>query len=254
MTTILKTRLAVPSPFPSLHRFPFRPDVGDNPVEGFDRDLQIALCTDQLESLRERHAQLWVQLATPKPTRASGLRELKDIVKHHIRHASESTDFYATVDFITQSVHRLLSQRCGSRKMGLLQHLYDWDIVSHEHMVPGEFVFREFTSANSRFQGKPLLEPMAKWSLRALVAGTKRKRKEGTAAPSEVQALGGPLESDMPCPAAVYGMPGLTLERIPLEFYGLVRYEAAGLADELIPVSARARDLWPAYVDFRARL
>jgi hypothetical protein len=62
------------------------------------------------------------------------------------------------------------------------------------------------------------------------------------------------FESKMPCPAAVYGIPGLTLGDVPLAYFGLVRYEAAGLADELIPVSRRAKELLPGYLAFRREL
>jgi hypothetical protein len=240
--------------YPDLTAFAFRRDAHDDPVQGFNRDKQIGLCARQLEVLRDDMGPRWWSLNESGMSPSSGLQEVKHMVKHLIRHSSESVNFYATVDFITQETFSILQRLKQEHKHGsaLVSHLQQWGEFTHEHMVPGEVVFRLITELRTGFNDgrlAPLLGPL---SFRALVAGTKRRRKtDAVPKPTEASLLDGPYQSSLPDPSAINGMCGLRREQIPLQFYPLLRYDAVGLLPKLIPVSPRAKLLLPEYLRFK---
>ncbi|MEX5746210.1 hypothetical protein [Massilia sp. X63] len=214
---------------PDIKLFKFRDD--------FERAGQIGLCATSIEGIRAHLGADWQELAKPVGKRETRLREARKLVKHLIRVASESTDFYRTVDFISRAAAATVEQaRVRNQWKSLAGHLAPSAELTHEHMVPCEVVLRELAAAPAGVPLAGLLEPL---TYRALVC----KKKE-------IRTLDKPaLRSRLPALAET----GLAAapprqEPMPEAFKALMRYDAAGLLHELIPVSARAAHLKQAYL------
>jgi hypothetical protein len=98
-------------------------------------------------------------------------------------------------------------------------------------------------------------EVLGWFSFRALVAGTKRKRKTDMKGPAtEASRLDDQYKSELPGEPLdfVNGKAGVTLADVPPQFHSLLRYDAVGLLPQLIPVSRRAQLLLPDYFRFKA--
>jgi hypothetical protein len=212
----------------------------------FDLAGQLALCAGQLEMLRQTLGPTWALLGKPR-VRQAGLAEAKFLAKHLIRVASESVDFYATVDFITHDAYaRLDEMRRANGDRSLIGHLKNWDKLTHEHMVPGTAVLHAVTGLQSEEPILPVLEAL---SFRALISGTKRKSAAASVTEAHVLDVQHGLKSSLPAT-----LPGRLLDQgfkapseVPFRFWPLMRYDAAGLLPNLVPVTGRARSLLAAY-------
>ncbi|MGI4721127.1 MAG: hypothetical protein ACRYGO_07985 [Janthinobacterium lividum] len=224
-----------------------RCDVGWLPRnEGFDRNAQLALCAGQLEALRRTLGRDWPLLARPR-VRQAGLAEAKFLAKHLIRVASESIDFYATVDFVTRDAYeRLGEMRRANGDRALVGHLKNWDKLTHEHMVPGTAVLHAVCGLTP---DQPILPVLDALGFRALVSGTKRKRAGGGATDAYLLDVEHGLKSRLPAvpPATLLGRGYRETSGVPLHFWPLMRYEAAGLLPALVPLNERARNLLDEY-------
>jgi hypothetical protein len=144
---------------PNIKLFKFRDD--------FDRDTHITLCAASIEGIRDHLGKQWQDLLKPARQRDLRLREARNLVKHLIRVASESADFYRTVDFITRSAATTVeAARVANAGKALVGHLQPSSELTHEHMVPGEAVMRELLHAPA---GMPLAEVLEPLTYRALV-------------------------------------------------------------------------------------
>lgn len=221
----------------SIDLLAFRRDIEHDAENGFNRNLQLQMCARQLEALREAVGPRWAKLVTQQK-RSDGQAELKLFVKDLIRKSSESADFYATVDFITRDAYRHIdeqrAQHCHNRS--LRKHLANWDKLSHEHMVPGDVIFRTLIRSPCR-DLLALLEPL---SYRALLSGSKRKRKSSATNVTDIETLDSKYPSTVPEPRQIREFSQFELRNSPLKFWGLVRYDVAGLLENLIPISSRA--------------
>lgn len=228
----------------------------------FDHNEQAKLCARHLELLRADLASAW--WAYPKEERRQSARrgganwiegpwtrEQVGLAGHLIRHAGESADFPATVDFVTRATLEHIKASLGASRKRTTGNLKQWGLFTHEHMVPGQAVLRLLTDADhpgSRGDLQPLLSAL---SLRALVTGTKRKRTEGWTR-QEINALDARWSDNLPTPADIQGWQGaLRLVEVPAQYYGLMRYEAAGLLKELVPVSLRGKIVLAEYLAYR---
>lgn len=237
-----------------LSHYKFRADADQDPDNGFDRAQQLRLCAGQLEYLRREWAAEWSDLCAGQASAPAGLAEFKKQVKQHIHQASESVDVHTTVDFITRGVRERLnhlSSRHRNQK-SLLSHLTNSEFFVHEHMVPTEAAFSVLTNPALSFYTRPFAETLGQLCFRALV--TKRPKGVLSEEKFDIERLDSPqYRQGLPDPAELLRRPGLTLEEVPLEFYGLMRYEAAGLYDELIPARPRAADTLLRYAAYRSR-
>jgi hypothetical protein len=214
----------------------------------FNRAAQLAMCARQLHMLRRTLGDKW-PLLRQDDARDAGLAEAKDLAKRLIRVASESVDFYATVDFITQAAHgRLEDMRQESGGRSLIGHLNNTERLTHEHMVPGKVVLDTLTTLKPGARILPVLEAL---SFRALVS----KSPTGSTGWQLTDAYLLDVEFKLKCrlPAlqdTSLGARGFrTMDEVPFAFWPLMRYEATGLLDGLIPVNQRARDLLGAYAN-----
>lgn len=211
----------------------------------FDRNAHISLCAMQLEAMRTALGEKWAGLGN-RSVRAEGMAEAKSLVKHIIRVASESVDFYATVDFLTESSYRHLEsmKNAHRQKISLVGHLQCWNLLTHEHMVPGSEVLRAIASSPLPVQA--ILEAL---SFRALVSGS--KKKNGMDPASDVYKLDteSKLKSKLPplSDTTLYARGFRNIDQVPLQLRALMRYDAAGLLGQLIPVNTRASALVNAY-------
>jgi len=212
----------------------------------FEPAGQLALCAAQLEMLRQTLGHKWPLLGKPR-VRQTGLAEAKFLTKHLIRVASESIDFYATVDFITRDAYgRLDDMRRASGDRSLIGHLKNWDQLTHEHMVPGTTVLHAITGLK---QDDPILPVLEALSFRARVSGTKRKSANRSETDAYLLDVKHGLRSALPAepPASLFNQGYREVKAIPFRFWPLMRYEAAGLLPKLIPVTERAKALLDAY-------
>ncbi|UGQ47818.1 hypothetical protein [Massilia endophytica] len=230
----------------------------------FNHDGQAGLCASHLELLRKDLAGAWWEFpkeerkrtarrGSPNWVEGPWTREQMNLAGHLIRHAGESADYPATVDFITKGTAGHIKASLATSKRRTIGNLKQWELFTHEHMVPGQAVLRVITDADhpeSRGELQPLLAAL---NLRALVTGTKRKRPDGWT-PREIDALEPRWASVLPEPSDISGWNGHPrLHDVPARFYGLMRYEAAGLLDSLIPVSGRAGKVLAEYFAYRGR-
>jgi hypothetical protein len=87
-----------------------------------------------------------------------------------------------------------------------------------------------------------------------LITGTSKKRQKGVPN-GELGSLDAKFKSRLPNPDEVPGWPRpYSLRQVPTKYYGLMRYEAAGLIDELVPVSLRVQGLVEEYRSYKAQL
>jgi hypothetical protein len=215
----------------------FRRDIEQDAENGFNRNLQLQMCARQLEALREAVGPRWAKLVTQQK-RSDGQAELKLFVKDLIRKSSESTDFYATVDFITKDAFEVIEEQRRNHpfERSLRKHLTNWGKLSHEHMVPGDVIYRTLINSPCR-DLLGLLEPL---SYRALVSGSKRQKKSSVAGVTDIQKLDLKYRSIVPEPREIREFSQFELRNSPLKFWGLIRYDVAGLLENLIYISSRA--------------
>lgn len=214
--------------------------------DNFDKDAQIRLCAQQLEVLRTAIGEKWQDLGKGG-ARGAGVAEAKALVKHVIRVASESVDFYATVDFITHRAHDHFEsmRKAHPQNASLIGHLKSWDHVTHEHMVPGSEVLKALTEGGPA--SRPIAPILDSLSYRALVSGSKKKGARDTQ--SDAYKLDSLYKSKLPALSntSLHAKGFHNLEQVPLELRALMRYDAAGLLTQLLPVSTRAVKLLRAY-------
>lgn len=230
-------------------------DGGRNPDwlawnEDFDRDAQLALCAGQLEALRRTLGNKWPLLGQPGP-RQAGLAEARELAKRLIRVASESVDFYATVDFVTHAAYdRLDAMRRANDGRPLIGHLKNWQQLTHEHMVPGTVVLDAVLALDAEAPILPVLDALG---FRALVSRSPLASAERRQTDAYLLDVGLGLKCGLPAlsATALAGRGFRSLGEVPLRFWPLMRYEAAGLLDQLVAVNGRARALRAAYAAAR---
>ncbi len=214
----------------------------------FDRDAQLRLCAAQLEILRTTLGERWPALRKTR-LRQEGLAEAKSLVKHIIRVASESVDFYATVDFVTQQAEeRLARMREASNGRALLGHRKNWDQLTHEHMVPGSAVLHALTELAP---GAPILPVLDELSFRALVSGSKRGGAVHAGTDAHLLDSSSGLKQRLPEveKTGLFARGFASIDEVPFRLRPLMRYDAVGLLDGLVPQNARAASLKQAYLD-----
>lgn len=180
----------------------------------FEPAEQLALCAGQLDMLRRTLGQKWPLLGKPR-VRQAGLAEAKFLVKHVIRVASESVDFYATVDFITANAYeRLDDMRRANGDRSLIGHLKNWDKLIHEHMVPGTVVLQAVCRLKP---DEPILPVLEALSFRALVSGTKRKHAGASATDAHLLDVECGLKSKLPAilPASLFNRGFREVPQVP---------------------------------------
>jgi hypothetical protein len=214
-----------------------------NQPDNFEMTNKVAFCAKLLDVLRSELKGDWNKLGNSEvfPNRA----ETKSLVKHIIRISSESVDFPATVDFITEAVLEILQKSKEDNKGNALKsHLYQWKKLSHEHMVPCEAVLVELCKQTSEIS-----EVLNMLSFRALVTGPNRKGQL-----NEVRTLDKDYSSELPLTINFDKKGKIARTNIDMRFFPLLRYEAVGLINELIPISNRAKTLLNDYKNFKDEL
>ena len=212
----------------------------------FKATNQIALCASQLEMLRTSLGDKW-PLLCKAGARQAGLAEAKALAKLIIRVASESVDFYATVDFITTSAYlRLEGMRSTNGGRSLIGHLKNSSQLAHEHMVPGNAVLQAVCGLKPDAPVLPMLEALC---FRALVSTAKRDGDDSNETDLYLLDRTYGLKSVLPaiCSPTLIERGFREVGEVPFHFWPLMRYEAAGLLPNLIPMSGRARELLDAY-------
>jgi hypothetical protein len=230
-------------PFTDTPLFMSEPDIRQFRLrDDFDRAGHIALCATSIEGIRDHlREEDWKKLLKPASERNLKHKEARILVKHLIRVASESADFYRTVDFITRSAAITVENaRKKNNWKPLAGHLQPSSDLTHEHMVPGEAVLLELARAPMDMR---LAEVLAPLTYRALVCKKKEIQKLDKAG---MKSTLPPLEQ-----TRLAAKPGAAAS-IPPDFKALMRYDAAGLLDDLIPVSERAIELKKAYLAWTA--
>ncbi len=207
----------------------------------FDIEKQISLSAKLIESLRSELHEEWDRLENDNMI--SNQKEIKNLVKHIIRISNESIDFPTTIDFITIGALDILKKlKSANNGVALKKHLYQWNELSHEHMVPGEAVFNELIKENAK-----IFDILNLLSYRTLVTGPNRKDRE-----NEVRSLDKNYQSTLPETIIFENKREISRKEIEMCFFPLLRYEAVGIIDNLIPISSRAVTLlekYKAYVD-----
>jgi hypothetical protein len=168
-----------------------------------------------------------------------------------IRCASESTDHAATVDFVTKGALAHIRQSAADHPRRTIGNLTQWGLFTHEHMVPGGAVLARLTDPEFPRNRGPLQTLLAELSWRALVTGTKRRRPKDTSN-FEVGQLDGEWSNRVPAPAELVDWRGPSLlTEVPAAYFALMRYDAAGLLDQLVSVSRRSEGLLEQYRAYR---
>lgn len=227
---------------------PFRTEYSEQNWKGFNRHAQIEMCARQLLALRNHLGNRWEDLCGT-PHRSRGLGQAKKLAKHLIRVASESTDHLCTVDFVSAAAVRELSylREEHPKKQALQRHLADSTRLTHEHMVPGDVVIKTLTSRRVNGSLESYIELLEAYSYRALISKT--PAGQGQSQESDIRRLDKDFKKRLPSiqetPYAKLGFKSLA--ELPFRFHPLLRYEAAGLLEQLIPVSARAKTLFSGY-------
>lgn len=215
---------------PDTGKFPFRRD--------FEREEQTRLCAAAIEGIRLHLGSNWQQLCVPAADRNPRLRAARRLVKNVIRVAGESTDHQRTVDFITLAAAQSIDAARLAHKTGrsLAGHLADTTCLSHEHMVPCETVLKELVEAPADTSLFEILDPL---TYRALVCKTtERPLLDATA-----------LKSALPPLDKTRLAKSVRKEEVAPEFKALMRYDVAGVLEQLRPISDRAKKLLPAYLE-----
>jgi hypothetical protein len=215
---------------PDTNLFRFRHD--------FDRAAHIALCAKSIEGIRAHLGENWEGLLKPAPKRDVRHKEARVLVKHLIRVASESADFYRTVDFITRSAATTVEKaRKKNNWKPLAGHLQPSSELTHEHMVPGEAVLLALSKVPV---GMPLADELEPLTYRALVC----KKKDIHKLDNKMKSTLPPVEQ-----TRLVNQPE-KLASVPPAFKALMRYDVAGLLEDLLPVSPRAIALKKAYMEW----
>lgn len=226
------------------------PDDLDLFRRDFEHEDQVRLCARHLEVMREDMGAEWStwsqvkpgnrKKALIKPSRTGWTPERVDLAGHFVRHASESSDFAATIDFITYKTLDVIKRSRALYPRRTTFHLNQWKLYTHEHMVPGAAALRVLTDPDYAPNRGPLYELLSAMSFRALITGTKCKKDDATAE-NEVAQVDFKYSSRLPEPGDVPSWPGpADLRDVLPAYYALMRYEAASLLGELIAVSPRA--------------
>jgi hypothetical protein len=227
---------------------PFRTEYSEQNWKGFNRHAQIEMCALQLLALRSHLGSKWEDLCGT-PHRSRGLGQAKKLAKHLIRVASESTDHLCTVDFVSAAAVRELAYLRDEhpKKQALLRHLADSTRLTHEHMVPGDVVIKELTSRRINGSLESYIEVLEAYSYRALISKAPANRDQSEQ--SDISRLDKDFKKRLPSIREThYAKWGFkSLAELPLRFHPLLRYDAAGLLEQLIPVSGRAKILFSEY-------
>jgi hypothetical protein len=228
---------------------PFRAEYSEDNRKGFNRHGQIEMCAHQLLALRNQLGERWGDLCGTA-YRCQGLGQAKKLAKHLIRVASESTDHLCTVDFVSVgAVQELTFLRDEHPKKQALQgHLADSLRLTHEHMVPGDVVIKELTSRRTKDSVEYYIELLEAYSYRALIS--KALSATDQSAESDITRLDKKYKQRLPVlqETSFAKLGHNNLRELPFRFHPLLRYDAAGLLDQLIPVSARAKRLISDYL------
>lgn len=227
----------------------------------FDHSKQIELCARHLEIMRSDLGEAWWQLGRTaahdnddaKVIHPAWTPEHKTLAKHLIRHATESANHPTTVDFITKSTYEHIKAIKLKQKKIQSGALKQWGLFTHEHMVPGAEVLSIITNPNWAYNREERLAPLlGALSWRALITGTKRKQEKG--GPTfEVGQLEAKFSNCLPLLSEVPGLENLRdIQLVPAEFYALMRYDAANLLDDLVPMSKRAEGMVEKYKAYKA--
>ena len=90
-------------------------------------------------------------------------------------------------------------------------------------------------------------------SLSRWIGESPKRRRQKDSDNFEVGQLDAAWASGMPAPADVPGWRGpAELHAVPLQYHGLLRYDAAGLLDQLVSVSRRSEGVLEQYVAYKA--
>jgi hypothetical protein len=166
----------------------------------WDAGPQIQMCAHMLCQIHQFvDPKGWQQLSEMKRGELNGNRELKFIVRHFIRWSSESVDCRRTVDFITKKTFERIRLASTSSNISGTR----WDDVlkglTHEHMVPCEFIFQWITGKSVQVTVEYLIDLLTKIGLRALVEGKSIKQNADKLELGEVQKLDGTLKKVCHC-------------------------------------------------------
>lgn len=229
----------------------------------FSHEEQIRLCARHLEVMRDEMDEEWWKFAAFKEVKWSRKtvcvptpphqwsRERVGMAGHFVRHACESADYPATVDFVTKKALAIIDKSKMTNPRRQIGNLTQWDKLSHEHMVPGDAVLRLLTDKRCQPASGRVYDLLLPLSFRALVTGTKKKPKDPTL-DTEIGKLDGRFASRLPLLDEVPGLKGLkNLDEVPPTLYALLRYDAAGLLDELEPLNPRAQKAKAEYRAFK---
>ena len=230
--------------------------------QDFSHEHQVQLCARHLELMRVEMGAEWAtwvmvkpgkgKKGTLKPSSTGWTPERVDMAGHFVRHAVESADYWATVDFITHGTLDAIKASRRERPRGTTCHLTQWKQYSHEHMVPGAAVLRLLTSPAYAANRGELAGLLSALSFRALITGTKCKREAG-ASNQEVAGVDALFGSSLPSPHEISDWNGpANLLDIPPQHYALMRYDAGGLLGELIALTPRAKKAMAGYLTYKA--
>jgi hypothetical protein len=159
------------------------------------------------------------------------------------------------VDFVTQATFSELERlRVNNGGTALKGDLDGRENFTHEHMVPGEYIFGKIKPPNGLLPGE-LAELLNQWGFRALVHGRTRKDPNtGKVPDSEIARLDADgRKQHLLWPMDIKDLEAIqSLETIPRVYFPFLRYDAANLFDALIPVNRRATDLRNNYIQYKA--
>lgn len=211
--------------------------------QDFDHELQISLCARHLDLMRRTMRKRWTEVGANVWS-----REEVDLAAHFIRHASESRNHLSTVDFVSAdaaaSIKAAYDGRSNrARGFGHLNHAH----LTHEHMVPGKAALEILSCRGTSLQSVTAL--LRGVSLRAIITKRERDRLDNWKVIS-----GKKLKSHLPQITDIKGWKRSASEPadIPVEYLGLMRYDAAGLIGRINAVSDRAERWYAGYFNYKA--
>lgn len=207
----------------------------------FDRDAHLAMYATLLEALKAHLGERWYRLGDPACNDPL-IAEMRRTGARLIREASESCDHRATVDFITENAAAEIERRIAEHPTATARksHLDSLGVLGHEHMCPNKQVLACLTQRELDY---PIAQVLGMLSFRALVS---TRGASSDLAKLERKA---DFKSRIPNAEALRQLYGRDVA-VPLQFYPLLRYHAAGLLKDLIPRSERAKQLMAAYCQF----
>ena len=264
--------------------FPFRVDAGDDPgdrwvtaaLPAFGRLRRVHEMNAHLELARAHLGDAW----WGEGPGTEHFRDYAPLLVQVSQKLSETTDFFRTVDFVSEGVLREMAAARADLftggvypRAGANQDLWPRNARgrTHEHMVPISCLRRIVRGAHHERSGigrqdlegrgaygSPDARCVLLWHLsyRALVtapgAPDATARSDGDGPPKEserIDAAG--RRSDLPESIVRTGPDGerdiVPLRELPIVFHPLARYHACGLVDALVPVNERARRLKAAF-------